>query len=780
MPRTQIVPWSSVAAVCRTAARVATVASLVSLPLRSQQPAASASAAPGVPTIHLTTTPLRLDGALIEPAWSAADSISEFTQRDPAEGTPSSERTVVRFVGTREGLWIGAWMYDATPRGIRRAQLRRDADLETDDTFTLMLSPLADKRTAFLFRVNPNGALQDAEILSFEQESREWDGIWDVRARVTTEGWQAEIFIPWQTLRYDRSVDRWDVNLNRFIRRKNESSLWRAWRRTEGIRFLERAGQVQGFAAASSIGDLPPRAIVEMRPYAALTSRLTERRYAPGSAVTTTSGSALLGDAGLDAKFAPAPTLTLDITANADFAQAEVDRQIVNLTRFPLFFPEQRPFFTEGSGIFEFGRREQTLLFYSRRIGLGLDRRPVPLYAGARLTGRLGGQQVGFLATRTGGDAPATDYVARVKRDVLGRGYVGAMLTHQDVGGALEAGTSRGGTSGGVDFNFPWIIKDQNLVLVGNVAVDGGDSPGDPTFARLMIDYPNDNADIVARFDRVGAGFDPALGFVQQGGITRYSGQANLTPRPQALGPLGGPLRALGVRRLSLNLLQWNYVQSLPGSGRRGVNNASFEVRPLGAEFENGAEFELNLQRYIDAPDEDFELFPGKDVAARRYDWARVELSYETSPARALAGDMNLSRGDFYDGESTELELSMSLRLQPHVLIQGDFERVSARFPAQPGDPSGGPRFTANTVRTRMDVAASARLSGTLFAQWENESERLSVNARLRWTTSPGSDLYVVWNSGWPTDLEGRWSAVPWRRPASGALVVKYVRYVRR
>ncbi len=187
MPRTQIVPWSSVAAVCRTAARVATVASLVSLPLRSQQPAASASAAPGVPTIHLTTTPLRLDGALNEPAWSAADSISEFTQRDPAEGTPSSERTVVRFVGTREGLWIGAWMYDATPRGIRRAQLRRDADLETDDTFTLMLSPLADKRTAFLFRVNPNGALQDAEILSFEQESREWDGIWDVRARVIKE-----------------------------------------------------------------------------------------------------------------------------------------------------------------------------------------------------------------------------------------------------------------------------------------------------------------------------------------------------------------------------------------------------------------------------------------------------------------------------------------------------------------------------------------------------------------------------------------------------------------
>lgn len=761
-------------------ALVTIAASSLALPLHAQSPVGSTTVGASVPTIHLTTAPLRLDGALNEPAWFAADSITEFTQRDPTEGTPASERTVIRLVGTRDGLWIGAWLHDATPGAIRRAQLRRDADLGTDDHVTVMLSPLADKRTAFLFRVNPNGALQDAEVLSFEQESREWDGIWDARARVTADGWQAEIFIPWQTLRYDRTADRWDVNLHRFIRRRNEQSLWRAWRRTEGIRFLERAGQVQGFAAAASIGELPPRAIVEMRPYAALTSRLSERRYAAGSAVTTTAGSAVLGDAGLDAKFAPAPKLTLDITANADFAQAEVDRQIVNLTRFPLFFPEQRPFFTEGSGIFDFGRRQQTLLFYSRRIGLGLDRRPVPLYAGARLTGRLGAQQIGVLATRTGGDAPASDFVARVKRDVLGRGYVGAMLTHQDVGGALDPGTSRGGTSGGVDFNFPWIINDQNLVLLGNVAVDGGDTPGDPTFARLMIDYPNDNADIVARFDRVGAGFDPALGFVQQGGIMRYGGQANLTPRPQALGSLGGPLRALGVRRLSLNLLEWNYVQSLPGSGRRGVNNASFEVRPLGAEFENGAEFELNLQRYIDVPDEDFELFPGKDVAAGRYDWNRVELQYQTSPARAFAGELNLSQGDFYDGRSTELELSLTLRLQPHVLLQGDFERVSARFSALPGSETDGPRFTANTVRTRMDVAASARLSGTLFAQWENESERLSVNARLRWTTSPGSDLYVVWNSGWPTDLDGRWSSVPWRRPASGALVVKYVRYLRR
>ena len=731
---------------------------------------------------------MRLDGRLDEAPWAAADSIDDFFQRDPTEGAPASERTVVRFVATAEGLWIGLWAYDRLPSAIRRAQLRRDADFETDDSFTVMLSPTADQRTAFLFSVNPNGALYDAEVVNFEQESKEWDGIWDARAMVTAGGWQAEVLIPWQTLRYSRDRDGWGVNVRRFIRRKNESALWRAWRRSEGIRFLERAGQLQGFAAASTATEaLPPRAVVEMRPYVALTQRLAERRYAPGVDGARLGNGAVVGDAGLDAKFAPAPTLTLDLTANADFAQAEVDRQIVNLTRFPLFFPEQRPFFTEGAGIFEFGRRQQTQLFYSRRIGLGDDRRPVPLYAGARLTGRLGRQQVGFLVTRTGGDAPASDVVARIKRDVLGRGYVGAMLTYQGVerspvnrvaGTSTSDGAHTGAATGGVDFNFPYIVRGQNLVVLGSVAADGGAAPGDPTFARLVVDYPNDHADIVLRVDRVGEGFAPALGFVQQAGIMRYAGQVELTPRPSALGALGKPLRGLGVRRLVFKPLDWDYVQGLPGSVQRGVSNAKFEVRPLGAEFESGDEFELNLQHVIDAPVDDFELFPGQEIAAGRYAWNRVEAQVNGSDARALVASAQLSYGDFYSGRSTEVELSLSGRLEPHLLVSAEYQQAAIRLPSPVG---GAPsHFTAHTIRARVDLAASPRLNATLFAQWENESERLALNVRLRWTTSPGSDAYLVWNSGWPSDRQGRWSAIPWRRPASGTLVVKYVRYLRR
>jgi hypothetical protein len=748
--------------------------------LHAQAVAPGVPAADGGPAARVGAVPasLRLDGALDEPAWTTADSIADFTQRDPAEGQPTSERTVVRILAAADGLWVGVLAYDRNPAGIRHAQLRRDAEFETDDAVTLMLSPMEDRRTAFLFSVNPNGAVQDAEVLTFESESPEWDGVWDARARITAKGWQAEIVIPWQTLRYRRGADTWGFNVRRFIRRKNEEALWRGWRRPEGIRFLERQGTLAGFQQLGGVlpEGLPRRALAEVRPYVTSTARLTERAFPPdglgGVRDSTVAAAGLDGDAGLDAKLAPTPTLTLDLTVNADFAQAEVDRQVVNLTRFPLFFPEQRPFFTEGAGIFEFGRREQTQLFYSRRIGLSQAGEPVPLLAGARLTGRLGGQQLGALVVRTGGDAPATSAVVRVKRDVLGRGYVGAMTTLQDTYGEGGAPLS---SASGVDFNFPYIVGGQNFVVLGNAAwqADGAGGPT-PSFARIVFDYPNDNADIVARFDRVGEGFDPPLGFVVQSGIMRYAGQTALTPRPRALGPLAAPLTRLGVRKLLFNALGWDYVERLGG----GLDNATFEVSPLGAAFESGDEFGLNLQRFYDRPGEAFEVFPGVTVPVSEYRWDRVELVVATSPARTFAADLTASTGAFYGGTSRSAEAAVRTRVEPHVLAAVELATAAVSLPARggPDAPLAASRFTANTARLRLDVATSPRLTTTLFGQWDNASERVALNARVRWTRSPGSDAYLVWNSAWPSDVPG---GVPWRRPARGTLVAKYVQYLR-
>ncbi len=762
-------------------ALAATLISLSPLPRSLQAQEASPSTAlrgnrdPGAraPRIRFEKG-LKLDGGLTEAAWQLTDSLTSFTQRDPKQGDPASERTVVRFLGSADGLWVGVWAYDRDPQAIRRTQLRRDADLGADDNVTIMLSPTADKRTAFLFSINPNGALNDAEVLNFESESREWDSIWDGRARVTAEGWQAEILIPWQTLRYrpidaDDAADAWDINVRRFIRRKNEAVFYTAWRRTEGIRFLERAGTLTGFKDATQVlpKGLPRRAFAELRPYAVSTGALTERTVNSDGSLAATRSPGFRGSTGLDVKLAPAPTLTLDLTANADFAQAEVDRQVVNLTRFPLFFPEQRPFFTEGAGIFDFGRQRQTQLFYSRRIGLGADGTPIPLEAGARLTGRLGAQQVGFLTTHTGGAGSATAVVGRVKRDILGRGYVGAMGTLN----APRNGTSSG--AGGFDINLPYVIRGQNLVLLGTAAVDGSATQGDPYYARAIIDFPNDVADIAIRLDRVGEGYKPDLGFVQQRGITRIGWQAELTPRPSALGPLGVPLKAVHVRRLKVQPLSGELVRTLSAAGPlSGLANGNLTSSPLGFEFDSGDELEVKFTRRYDAPDESFDLFDGAEIAAGRYAWNRAELEYKGSPARRLGLDVTVARGGFYTGESSEINASLRGRFAPHVNVSVEYGRTAVSL----AESDRTRRFTAQTARVRLDVATSARLNTTLFAQWDNESNRGAVNARVRWTSSPGSDLYVVWTSQWPTALD---RGIPWRTPTRGTLVAKYVRYFR-
>ncbi len=485
-----------------------------------------------------TTAAIRLDGMLAEVVWLTADSVTAFMQSDPAEGRAGTERTVVRLLATPEGLYVGVWAYDSQPSAIRHTQLRRDADFGPDDSFTLLLDPLRDRRTGFLFEVNPNGAMADAQVINYETINPDWNGVWDARARLTSFGWTAELFIPWQTLRYLPGNDIWGVNFERLIRRKNEDVLWRGWRRTEGILFLPHEGLVAGFTG------LPRRTLAELRPYSAATAQARELQYPPDGPDSVLNLGTTGLKVGLDAKLAPAPTLTLDLTANTDFAQVEADSQVINLSRFPILFPEKRPFFLESSGTFSFGQFGSEL-FYSRRIGLDTLGTPIPLDAGVRLTGRLGPDQIGLLAVRTGGLERAVDLVARVKHDVFSRGYVGAIVTNQTAPGV------RGDRlAGGADFSFPLYVRDQNLVFA---AWGAGSRAGAGTAVasawRLSIDFPNDFMDNFVSLGRVEPNFSPPLGFVSETDILRTSGHFDVYPRPHALGVRRLQFRDLRERR---------------------------------------------------------------------------------------------------------------------------------------------------------------------------------------------------------------------------------------
>jgi hypothetical protein len=308
-----------------------------------------------------------------------------------------------------------------------------------------------------------------------------------------------------------------------------------------------------------------------------------------------------------------------------------------------------------------------------------------------------------------------------------------------------------------VDFTLPYIVQGgQNLLLIGNAAWSR-DSAGAPVGGhyRLMVDYPNDNADIVVRMDRVEAGFNPAMGFVQQRGIHRLGGSTAITPRPR---------RASVIRRYEVNLLEYDVVWDLAWR----LANASLSMKPIGLQFQRGDRLEFELQRQFDAPTSTFALFPGASIAAGGYWWNRAELQYSGAEARPVRWTVNLSAGGFYRGRSVEASSGVRVRRSPHLLATLDLVRTAVTLPEA--------SFTAQTVRLRTDWAFSPRLNSTLFAQWDNQSDRASVNARVRWTVRPGSDLYVVWNSAWPTGLE---RPVPWLQPARGGLVAKYVYFFR-
>lgn len=316
---------------------------------------------------------VQLDGRLDDPAWLAADSITDFRQLDPAEGEPSTERTVVRVLSGSDALHVGVRAYDRDVRAVRATQLRRDADLTVDDYITLLIDSFHDRRGAFLFRTNPNGAMWDAQLIGIDNVNENWNGIWEVSVTRDSLGWTAEFRIPYQTLRFPRGATSLGFNIQRFIRRKNEETLWQSYHRTEGLLRVLHEGELSG------LEELRRGRPLELMPY--VLGRATENDH--NAAGTSLGGGGVAPKAGVDAKLAVSPTLTADFTVNTDFAQVEVDSQVINLTRFPVFFPEKRGFFLETTW-----RKSGHLI-----LGAGFSRSRVSLSTGnftaLQTTGRV-------------------------------------------------------------------------------------------------------------------------------------------------------------------------------------------------------------------------------------------------------------------------------------------------------------------------------------------------------------------------------------------------------
>src|SRR5712671_6554005 len=322
-----------------------------------------------------------LDGTLNDPLWQSATPITNFRQREPHEGEPSTEKTEVRILYTRHAVYFGIYCYDSEPSRIIATELRRDVSQELDDHFEILIDSKHDRRDAYVFQINPLGTQIDGLIVGEQNNSQGvdfdsgWDGVWISEARIAQGGWTATLEIPFSTLNFTKSKDViWGLNFKRFVRRKNEEDLWAAYRRTYGIVKVSEAGELTG------ITDIGSGRLFVVKPYGLAQY---DKQTGQNTAFPLTGG--------VDVKYGINSNLLLNLTGNTDFSATDVDQEQFNLTPFPIFIPEKRQFFLENAGIFNFDIGDQDQLFFSRQIGIdSVTGNQVPVNGGAQLTGTLG------------------------------------------------------------------------------------------------------------------------------------------------------------------------------------------------------------------------------------------------------------------------------------------------------------------------------------------------------------------------------------------------------
>ncbi|MDD8026224.1 MAG: DUF5916 domain-containing protein [Acidobacteriota bacterium] len=408
-----------------------------------------------------TESPIVLDGVLDETVWKRQPATG-FTQTDPVDGQPATEATEVWIAYDDKALYVAAFCRDSEPSKIIRRLGRRDSDVDSD-WFIFAVDPYYDRRSGYLFGVNPAGSIIDEALSNDVNDDESWDGIWESKAAVNAGGWTVEMRIPFHQIRFPKQDEYvWGVNFRRVIKRKNEEILF-AWTSKKEAAFVSKFARLEGLRGFG------PGTHVEIMPYVTGLAR-----YAPeqeGNPFET--GHRTLGNAGFDLKASLGGNFTLDATANPDFGQVEVDPAVINLSAYETFYEEKRPFFIEGASIFDgFGRGgiylnagmnwPTTMFFYSRRVGRapqgyatqdGYVDTPdrTTILGAAKLTGKYAGWNIGFINAVTAREYATIDsFGLRTQEEVEPSSYYGVLRAQKDINkgqqgiGFMATGVVRG------------------------------------------------------------------------------------------------------------------------------------------------------------------------------------------------------------------------------------------------------------------------------------------------------------------------------------------------
>ena len=680
---------------------------------------------------------ISLDGRLDEAVWRDAVPAADFIQQDPDNGRPATELTEVRIVYNRDALYMGVTCFDSEPEKWLGYQRRRDEFLQADDRFMWNIDTFNNQQSGYFFEMNPSGLMGDA-LRGASFSNRQWDGIWNAKARRSEIGWTLEIEIPFRTLNFDPNAEAWGINFQRTVRRKNEESVWTGWLRNQGLNRLSNAGLLTGLRDISEGHDL------DIKPYLIGTSEAF-----PGRGDTSDHNKA---NAGVDVFYSPTPRLRTNLTINTDFAQTEVDQRLTNLTRFPQFFPEKRDFFLDGSTFFDFqsNNGDNSLLpFFTRRIGLDAGGNPQKIDLGGKLAGQFQLADVGMLFVRTGTEdsVPGEDFlVLRGKHRMFRQSYIGGLYTGRF--GRDTGADSRHTAAADFLLATSTFLGSQNLSVGGfGVHTTNLLDTGKSNAFGFLVDYPNDPWSSSFQYREIQAHYNAAVGFTPRTGFRRLEPELQYTTRPR---------QHPWIRTIEYGVRS-SFLLDTAGSG---LLEREVDLTLINVGTHRQDSFEASVQPVYERLDRSFQISPGVILPiGNEYRWTRYRVQMSTAQRRVVAFNPRYEFGGFYSGTRRELALRLNVRVRPGVIIY-----TSSEFNDVHLDEG---RFTTRLFRVVPELQFSPWIAWVNNIQYDTQSHLLGWQSRFRWILKPGSDFYVVYTHNWLDDpLQNRFYTLD-RRAAS-------------
>jgi len=702
----------------RLSVAVASFATIIPVFAQSTPPVPP-SASNEVTAVFVENAP-RIDGQLDDEAWRGIEPITDFIQTWPDDGSPATERSEVRIAYDRDHLYFAFKFYDHDPQLIRAKNLERGGRNDRDDHAYIALDTYQDKRNAYLFEMNALGTQDDATITDegMTLDSFSWNAVFRSETVIDEEGWSMEVSIPFRQLRFPKGENlAFGLMLSRMINRKNERVMWPPI----GLEFGSSFGvlsAVSQYGTLKGLKNIRRGKNIEIKPY--IITGVQEIR--PDLAFEETD-TEVTRDLGVDVKYGITSNLTLDLTLNTDFAQVEADNVQLNLTRFSLFFPEKREFFLERSGLFEHGNPRSTQTFFSRRIGL-TDQ----ILAGARMTGQLGRFSVGLLNIETGqgmgdlfGAHSANNTVARLRTSLFPRATVGTILTNLQQDDQYNRAL-------GVDAQYRfWSSSEFNAWYTQVWQTD--DTLNDAA-GHVRLRLQNDRYGAQATFTSVGENYRPALGFVRRRDLRQYTGRLLYTPLVE--------IAALPMIRRFRFQGDYEYIEGQ--DGQKQSTEVQFQAH---TEFNRRDRIDLRFQRQFERLDAAFFIRPDAEIPAGDYTFSQFRIHGQTDSSRRIFVSGSVSTGAFFHGNRTDIGGSVGFRQSRHLELTGGLNHSIIDLPIDNG------QFDATTLSLSVLGAVSRKLFARALIQYDNFSRDLLTNIRIDWIHTPGSDLFLVFNTSY-------------------------------